>query len=265
MPKLLDGKTNTWWQNKAKKWTAGSSVNEAVRCVKKYNKKGYRVIINSIADVSHDQKALELIRDKYIELIEAIKKNRLNASITVRTSNLGIGYSYQEAKNALEAVLKKAKASQLRVEVDMEEREFAKKTLKAVTELAKKGYRFRVCIQSAVKDIDRQVARLRKANKNLSFRIVTGSCYKETMELDEPKTIKQFYKLIFLAGKETAIGTHITERILCAKANGIESQVLMGFESKQPKGSVDTIYACFGDWKTNAGIRGYIQRREKPA
>lgn len=264
MVKLLDGKSYSWWKEKAKRWTAGCTIGEAIARVKEINRRGFRVVINSIAGQSHDRESIFRVCDNYLSLIDAINKHRLNAGITMRSTNLGIDFSYNETKRALQAVLKRAEEKNVKIEVDMEERPYVEKTIKLISDVVHDNYHLRLCIQAGLKDIYDQVNKLsRAAGDRLTFRVVTGSCYKETLELDEPGTVKQFYRLMLLCGKNSAVGTMITERILCAKAVGMESQVLMGFENNQPKNSVDTIYAAFGDWKTNEGIRGYIQRREK--
>jgi len=260
MPELIDNQTHEWWKEKSKKWTAGSNPDEALECIKNFNKTDYRVVINSIGPEATDKETIEKSKNNYLILIDMISKNNLNAGITVRLTNLGINYSYDETKKALRTVLNRAKENNILVEIDMEERSVVEKTIKIASEMIDEGYLFRLCIQSGIKDIYDQVVKLKD---NISFRIVTGSCYKETLEVDEPETIKQFYRIMLLCGNGSAIGTHITERLLCAKANNMETQVLMAFENEQPKGSVDTIYACFGDWKTNEGIRGYIKRREQ--
>lgn len=264
MSQLLDKKPHKWWQEKAKKWTAGSSIDEAVKCVKKYNQKDYKTIINSIADVAQNPDDIEIMKNKYIDLINAIAKHQLNAGITVRLSNLGMKFSKKKTQSALEEVLTAAQKTQVEIEIDMEERPFVEDAIKMALDFSTAGYQFRLCLQSGIEDIIDKANKLIKKSKNkITFRVVTGSCYPETLEVDEPSTIKQFYQLIDICDQKSAVGTHITERILCAKASGLETQVLMGFEDQQPKGSIDTIYACFGDWKTNAGIRGYIQRREQ--
>lgn len=264
MTRLLDGQTYEWWQEKATRWTAGTTIDETIQTVQAYNQKEYKVIINSIAAVAHDQKSIDQVRDLYMLLLNAIHERRVNAGITVRLTNIGIGYSFVSAKKALKEVLQKAHRQKVDVEIDMEERPFVEDTIKLITEILEEGHSLRQCVQAGIKDIYPHVLALqKKGGERLTFRIVTGSCYKETLELSETETIKQYYRLMMTCGKRSAIGTNITERILCAKANQMETQILLGFENRQPKHSIDTIYACFGDWKTNVGIRGYIQRREK--
>lgn len=264
MTDLLDGYTTSWWKEKAKQWTAGGTIDEAIKTVKAYNNKGFRVLINSIAGQSFDLPSIIKVQNNYLSLVETIYKNKLNAGITTRSTNLGLVYSFNETRKALQSVLQKAKEKNVRIEMDTEERPHVEKTMQLTTEMVNLGFSLRVCVQSGIKNnYETVIKTLHNIRNNLTFRVVTGSCYKETLELNEAETIKQYYQLMLLLGNQSAVGTHITERILCAKAIGMEAQVLLGFENRQPRNSIDTIYAAFGDWKTNEGIRGYILRREK--
>ncbi|MFH0836852.1 MAG: proline dehydrogenase family protein [Candidatus Aenigmatarchaeota archaeon] len=258
-------KTEAWWIEKSNKWIAGSTIEKTVDTIKRYNKKGYRVVVNSINAVSNDTNSVENVKKNYIKLMEEIAKNKCNAGITIRTSNIGIGYSYNEAKKALEEVLKKSKEFNVPVEMDIEEREYVESTVKLACEMLTKGYCFRICMQSALKDTPKHLKKLldvaKKGKSSITFRIVTGSCYAKTKELTEEETVKQFYDLMCLQ-KGSAIGSHVIDRVIYANKKKIEAQALMGFENTAAGRLANTLYAPFGDWRTNDGIRGYIQRRE---
>ena len=228
------GKPEQWWIEKSNKWIAGSMVSDVIETIKKYNKKEYRVIVNSINSVSNDNTAIANVKKNYIELMKEISKNKCNAGITVRTSNLGIAYSYNGAKKALQEVLEASKKLKVPVEIDIEEREFVDNTVKIAAEMLEQGHCFRMCMQSALKNARKNIGLLLKASKKgntkITFRIVTGSCYPETKELNEENTVKQFYELMVLQ-KGSAIGSHVIDRVLYANKSRIEAQVLMGFEN----------------------------------
>ncbi|MFH0837381.1 MAG: proline dehydrogenase family protein [Candidatus Aenigmatarchaeota archaeon] len=261
----IDGKPEQWWIEKSNKWVAGSTIIETIRTINKYNKKGYRIIVNSINAVSNDSVSIEKVKNNYTELIKKISENKCNAGITIRASNLGIGYSYKEAKRALQEVLETSKKLKVSVEMDIEEREFVEDTIKIASEMLEQGYSFRMCMQAALKNARKYLEQLiksaKKGKSNITFRIVTGSCYPKTKELSEENTVKQFYELMDLK-KGSAIGSHVIDRVLSANNKKIEAQVLMGFENTAAGKLANTLYAPFGDWRTNEGIRGYIQRRE---
>jgi hypothetical protein len=214
----------------------------------------------------------------------------LDASISVKLSDLGLRQSIPIAQRNLETLLVRAQETDCIVEIDMEYRSLVQPTIDITKQMLRKGFQFRLAIQSGLiiaVPLARQLLHTaRRSTGNIGFRIVTGSCYAHnkdgystTLETTEAQTIAQFYMLLDIAmrwrregGLCSAVGTRNLDRIVHASWFDCEIQLLKGEEytkayllanELQSKGKAHlAFYVGFGSLD-DEGVKAYLLRRIK--
>jgi hypothetical protein len=225
---------------------------------------------------------------EYTTLLQEISDQQLNASISIKLSDLGLRQSISLTKRNLERLLTIAQDTNQIIEIDMEYRSLVQPTIDVAILMIRQGFQFRLAIQSgltAALPLARQLLRIaRRSTGNIGFRIVTGSCYSHnadgyctTLETTEAQTIAQFHMLLCLArrwrqqgGLCSAVGTQNLDRIVLASRYGCEVQLLKGEEHTkayllakelQNKGHAClAFYVGYGN-PDDEGVQAYLLRR----
>lgn len=270
------------------RYTAGVSPNDALDYAHSLNEQGYRALLNCLGERTGSLGAAEKKIFLYNSLLGAIADRGLDASISVKLSDLGLRHSSSVARRNLEMILTKAQETQSTVEIDMEYRSLVQPTLEIAQQLLEHGFHFRLAMQSGLRaslPFTRQLLRIaRRSTGNIGFRIVTGSCYTKdqdgyntTLETSEAQTIAQFYTLLELAkkwkskgGLSSAVGTLNLDRIVQASRFDCEIQLLKGDEHTKAyrvatelatKGLARlAFYVGFGSLD-DEGVQAYLLRR----
>lgn len=264
------------------------SVPDALRCALELNKQGYRVLLNCLGERADSPAAAEQKTTLYQDLLHSISDRRLNASISVKLSDLGLRHCISSASRNLETLLVMAQEADRIIEIDMEYRSLVQPTVDIAKQMLQKGFQFRLAMQSGLftaLPLARQLLdAARRSLGNIGFRIVTGSCYAQsrdgyrtTLETTEAQTIAQFYRLLDLAtrwrhegGLRSAVGTRNLDRIVLASRSDCEIQLLKGEEHTkahalacelQDRGkALLTFYVGFGSLE-DEGVQAYLLRR----
>jgi len=246
------------------------------------------VLLNSLGERVDSPTAAGQKTALYQNLLRSISDRHLNASISVKLSDLGLRHSVSSASKNLEALLIIAQETNRIIEIDMEYRSLVQPTVDIAKQMLRKGFQFRLAMQSGLLTalpLARQLLdAARRSMGNIGFRIVTGSCYAQsrdgyrtTLETPEAQTIAQFYALLDLAtqwrhegGLRSAVGTRNLDRIVLASRSDCEIQLLKGEERTkahalacelQDRGKAHlTFYVGFGRLD-DEGVQAYLLRR----
>lgn len=271
-----------------KQYTAGVSTQDALQYALDLNKKGYRAVLSCLGERTESPTAAKKKTSLYRDLLQAISDRQLDASISVKLSDLGLRQSISLAKKNLEDLLTRAQETDRIVEIDMEYRSLVQPTIDIALQMLRQGFQFRLAIQSGLRTAIPLASQLlhtaRRSNGNIGFRIVTGSCYScnqdgysTTLETSEAQTIAQFYLLLDLAlwwrrkgGLWSAVGSRNLDRIVYASQYDFEIQLLKGEEQTkaffvadelQKEGCVRlAFYVGFGSLD-DEGVKAYLLRR----
>jgi hypothetical protein len=271
-------------------YTAGVSSDDALQYALRCNEQSHRVLLNSLGERTGSPAIAEKKTTLYTDLLRAISDRHLDASISVKLSDLGLRQSISIAKRNLEKLLDTAQQTNHIIEIDMEYRSLVQPTIECATQMLRQGFQFRLAIQSglltALPLARRLLRTARRSPGNIGFRIVTGSCYAQnqqgyntTLETTEAQTIAQFYMLLELAwrwrrekGLCSAVGTQNLDRIVNASRYDCEIQLLKGEEHTKAyflanelknKGKARlAVYVGFGSLD-DEGVQAYLLRRIK--
>lgn len=105
----------------AGRFIAGQTIADAIVTAREMNEKGISVTINYLGEsVTNPQEAVAA-RDEILRLIEAMFQNRINDTISVKPSQLGLHLDPELLHDNMRILLRRAKGYNIRLRMDMED------------------------------------------------------------------------------------------------------------------------------------------------
>ena len=261
----------------ALRFVAGETLDEAVAAARRINDAGMTVSLDHLGEHVTDAAAAITARDDYLACIDRIAAEGLDANISIKLTQLGMGFDDALCAASLDALAKRAAAAGTTVTIDMEESAHTAATLRLYAAAQTENGNLGVALQ----------AYLRRTPDDLAFVIpLQGHIRLCKGAYDEPEAIAfrsrdevdaAYDRLsrVLMAAEEVlpAIGTHDEHRIVLAEELGAvrrqpwEFQMLYGVRGKLQReltaaGYRMRIYVPYGDsWYP------YLTRRmaERPA
>jgi proline dehydrogenase len=105
----------------ALRFVAGESLDEAVQAARRINEAGMTVSLDHLGEHVHDRGAAEAARDDYLACLDRIAAEGLDANISIKLTQLGMGLDDALCAASLDALAVRAAAHGLTVTIDMEE------------------------------------------------------------------------------------------------------------------------------------------------
>lgn len=110
-----------WGRRVATRFVAGETLDDAVRVTRELNSRGFLVSLDHLGEHVSDTRLAAQARDDYLSCIDRIAAERLQANISVKLTQLGLGLDDALAEQSLRALAERASAAGITVTVDMEE------------------------------------------------------------------------------------------------------------------------------------------------
>ena len=265
----------------ASRFVAGETIESALDAVRALNAKGITASLDLLGEsVSNEAEARETGR-QYLDILDRIDKNKLNANVSVKLTALGQDISDSLCVDTIRSVLERAKRSGSFVRLDMESSAYTDRTLDLFEQRLYPDFRENVGIvlQSALK---RTLGDVDRANRlQCRVRICKGAYLEPPTvafpdKADVDKNYVEAMHRLMEYGNYPGIATHdekiIAEAKRFAKEKGIandryEFQMLYGVrrdlqEQLVSEGYRIRVYVPFGtQWYP------YLMRRlaERPA
>jgi proline dehydrogenase len=193
------------------RFIAGDELEDALGVAKELNAKGIGGITDLLGEGVADLAGATEARIEYLRAISAIAEQQLDASVSLKLSQLGLVIDPSVCAENLAMILDQASELGVPVEVDMEQSELVEATLKVFREAADKHPESRLAIQANLRrtptDLDAMAAIKPRV------RLVKGA-YAEPLDkaLQSKKEVTaQFMHLtdwLFEHGSQPAFGTH---------------------------------------------------------
>lgn len=254
----------------------GTSVEEMVSHVKELNAAGISATIDRLGEFVTEKEVALNFKTEILEVIEAIHTHELDAHISLKPTQLGLGIDKDFCRDNVREIVKAAEKYNIFINMDMEDYPNIQATYDILDELKKDHNNIGTVIQAYLYRAEEDVMQY----KNTRMRIVKGA-YKEPEDvaLQDKKEIDENFlhliKLHLMHGEFTSIATHdhniIEAALRFAEENNIpkekyEIQMLYGFRKDYQDQLVKDgrnvcVYVPFGnDWY------GYFMRRlaERP-
>ncbi len=221
----------------ARHWIAGETLGEAVASAKKKNRAGFGVIINFLGEHVRDKIEAQENIEENIKLLSALEKEKVNASISIKLTQLGLLIDKRLCFSNVEKIASIASSKNIFVWIDMENSPYTEDTIDIYLDISNKFGNAGIAIQANLKRSENDVKRI--AAEGGIIRLVKGA-YSEKNEiayLRRSEVTKNFSKLMgymFYKSAFFAVATHdehlINEAIEVNKVHKkrLEFQMLMG-------------------------------------
>ncbi len=266
-----------WGRRVAMRFVAGETLDEAVEVTRQLNVSGFSVSLDHLGEHVADARLALQARDDYLACIERIAVEGLDANISVKLTQLGLGFDDALAEKSLRELAERAASVGTTVTVDMEESDFTEVTLDLYARVQEKYGNLGVALQTYLHRTPRDLARVLPLGGHI--RICKGA-YDEPAEvaLRQRGQVNEAFAslmadLMACEGVRPAIGTHNYRLVAMAREMGgsrrepFEFQMLYGIRPSLQKELVGAgyalrVYVPYGDsWYP------YFTRRlaERPA
>jgi proline dehydrogenase len=224
----------------ARRFVAGETLDEALQATRVLNQQGLSVSLDHLGENVNEAAEARRAASDYIQILDAIKQTRLDATISIKLTALGLDIDAALCEENVRSVLDRAKSYNIFVRIDMEAAAYTERTLDLVATLRQDYEQVGTVIQSYLyrspKDVEALIA------SQTRVRLVKGA-YKESPEVAYPRKAdvdrqyEQLLRQLLAHGNYPAIATHdprmIQEAKTFAAANNIakerfEFQMLYG-------------------------------------
>jgi len=225
----------------AKQWIAGEEIQDALIRAQEANKRGIRAIINFLGEHVRDKKEVEANIQENLNILAAIKKEKIIGCLSVKLTQLGLGIDKGYCLKSLEKIVGEAKVLGVFVWIDMESSPYTEDTIDIYLEVLSSYRDMGVAIQSNLKRSEEDVRGL--LERGGKIRLVKGAytekreiAYKTKKEIDE--NFGRIMRLLFERGDNFAIATHddklIRKSIELSRLlpKNVEYQFLMGIREE---------------------------------
>ncbi|MGC8585973.1 MAG: proline dehydrogenase family protein [Candidatus Micrarchaeia archaeon] len=203
-----------WEKLIARRWIAGPSISDAIERSKIFNLRNIATILNYLGESYTERQKVSNAVAVYLKLIDAIKLGKVNASISLKPTQLGLSISYGLFESNYARILSKAASSGIFTWLDMEEHVYIDDTIKAYMRHISPSSG--ICIQANMKRSAEDVRNIleRKGIIRLVKGAYTGSekiQYQSKSEVDN--NFIKLMKYIFLNSRTFMVATHDTRMI----------------------------------------------------
>ncbi|MGB9966404.1 proline dehydrogenase family protein [Halobacterium hubeiense] len=223
----------------ANRFVAGEELDEALDHVADVNDRDVGGILNLLGEHYHERAPADEDADAYLRLIDGIAERSLEASVSVKPSQIGIDLPTNAFAENLEQIVTHAKSHDVFVWVDMEDHTTTDTTLDAVCNQAQRyPHGVGLAIQANLKRTREDLERL--AEVPAGVRLVKGAydepesvAYQEKAVVDE--MYEEYLEFLFREFDQgVAVGSHDPAMLSHAKSlhdtygTPFEIQMLMG-------------------------------------
>jgi proline dehydrogenase len=169
------------------RFVAGMEIDDALRVAEAVNKQGMSVSLDSLGESVTSESEAYKAAEIYHRLIDAIAARKLNANVSVKLTQMGLGLSQGIAESIAENLTEHARAAGSFVRIDMEDSSLTQVTLDIVRRIhARPGLRGAIgtVIQSYLYRSQADVEQL--LADGIRIRLCKGA-YKEPAEVAFPR------------------------------------------------------------------------------
>jgi proline dehydrogenase len=256
----------------AKRWVAGEYLEDAVERARSANSRGISGIINHVGEHYEDIELIEASAEEFNRLLDAIKSEQLDSSISVKPTQLGLMKDMETCINTLEPLVRKASDSGIFIWIDMEGSPYTQSIIDIYKHLFSDHKNIGIAIQAYLFRTPDDLKELSAIGGNI--RLCKGA-YNESAEIiikDHNKVTEAFahqMESLFKNGGPglIAVATHDSSLIELAKElhktypRNFEFQMLMGVRDKLKENLIREGYRVSGYIPYGKGWLAYFLRR----
>jgi proline dehydrogenase len=178
----------------AKRFVAGEDLEQAVPKVSDLNEAGIKVTLDLLGENVEDRKTADETLSHYIDLLDGIKEQSINSSISIKLTMLGLDIDRDYCKENLFKLLEVARKHDQFVRIDMEGSPYTQVTIDLFKEaFAKYGKHVGIVIQAYLHRTKKDIIEL--AELGADVRLCKGAYSEpERIALQNMPAIREAYK-----------------------------------------------------------------------
>lgn len=261
----------------AGRFVAGDTLDDAAQAAHELNGAGLTVSLDHLGEEVADREGARRAAQEYIECLERIPVESIEANISVKLTQLGLSIDPSLAAEAIDSLAKKAAVVGTTVTIDMEDSRYTAETIDIYADAQERHGNLGVCLQAYLRRTPDDLERLIPLGGHI--RLCKGAyvesgrvAYTDSDDVDA--AFARLVTVLMAAGEvRPAIATHdprlieLTLRLAAKRSEGYEFQMLYGVRGDEQQRLVSLghdlrIYLPFGSaWYP------YLTRRlaERPA
>jgi proline dehydrogenase len=212
----------------ARRFVAGESLDEAIDAARRCNDQGMLASLDylgeNVATTSDAQRA----RDAYLEIFERIAKEKLQANVSCKLTQLGLDFSAEFCEDLVLSVVERADGYDNFLRVDMEGSAYTQRTVDLVKRLRARRTAIGTVIQAYLYRSERDIQEL--LAYGCRIRLCKGA-YKEAADVafeqkkDVDHNFVQLAKILLCSGFYHGIATHDPHMIAATIRWAAEKQI----------------------------------------
>ena len=242
-------------------------LDEAVSWCRACNERGIACNMHPRGEFVEDQDAALDAARAYEDCISAIHTHRLNASVAIKPSAIGVALQTETFHEYLEQILSYAMAKRVPVGIDMEGTPLVRDTIEGAFQAAEQGYSFTLTLQAYLKRTPADINRA--AEEGIPVRLVKGAYIGDLKQRDE--ITAAFRTQAFLISRrhpQFSVGTLNADMIHWLQDSLPEARSRITFGFLKGLGTETMLGMANSGWKVHEYLPygndngGYDRRRE---
>jgi proline dehydrogenase len=221
----------------AKRWIAGYTLQDAIISARDANNRKMQALLNRLGEHTPDRNLIQQYVEEYMKLLDAIESEKLQATISIKPSQIGLTADATLYRDNLLKILAKAEEEGRFVWIDMENSPYTESTVAVYRELLGTHKDLGLCLQANMKRSESDLRDL--LPRGGKIRLVKGAypengdvACKSRSELNA--NYLRLMRILFEQAKFFAIGTHDekmineAEKLSRDRSANFEFQLLKG-------------------------------------
>lgn len=228
----------------AKRWIAGKDMASGLEAAREANAEGFSALINFLGEDVTDLRVAGKEADEYFGLQKALSQSKLDGSVSVKPTQLGLLFDENLVSERLEQLATAADSMGQELWLDMESSKFTGKTIELCIELLGRHRKVGLALQAYLKRSEGDLGRLLDAGARV--RLVKGA-YREEPSLvygsrrDVNESYSRLMHALFEKGRDFTIATH--DSALVEEAKSLAAGKKSGFSFAMLRGIRDDLKA----------------------
>ena len=132
----------------AKPYVAGESINSVIKIAKKLNDNGFSTTLDILGEFVNSEEEANKIKNSYSELIKKISTEKLDSTISVKLTHLGLGIDSNLGEKNIHFLSLIGKENNVGITIDMENSPYTSKTFEIYKNTLKENEQLGTVIQA---------------------------------------------------------------------------------------------------------------------
>lgn len=206
----------------AERFVAGDTLDEVVEVARRINSEGMSVSLDFLGEEVHDEASAVAATDEYLESLDRIDEENLDANISVKPTQLGLAIDEDHAIRAIDRLASRAAELGMTITIDMEDSRYTDATVRLFEKAQSQHGNLGLALQSYLRRTPDDLDRLLPLGGHI--RLCKGA-YVEPEEValvDKDEVDRAFADQLrtLMAAEQTkpAIATHDLKLVLLAES-----------------------------------------------